>query len=173
MSDGAPDPNELISEVTKVLAEPINNILSPPTKEIGELLGTIANLCRFYATENLASIFKEWAKYRRGERLLNGDDLRKVIPLLPSASMVRDDELQEKWARLMESTVNGDGRCAAFGQTLSQLSPLLRLARIDLYALGHRDGRPEAKQSIWRRLFDVVVWRRRRGPLDEDVNFAF
>jgi len=124
MSDGPPDPLELISEVvTKVIAEPINNVLSPPTKEVGDLLGTIANLCRFYATDNLAKIFKKWAEYRRGERPLNGEDLRKIMPLLPPASMVSDDELQAKWARLMESAVNdADGRSPAFGQTLSQLS---------------------------------------------------
>jgi hypothetical protein len=123
MSDGAPDPSDLISEVAKVLAEPINNVLSPPTKEMGDLLGTIANLCRFYATDNLAKIFKKWAEYRRGERPLKGEDFRKVMPLLPPASMVSDDELQAKWVRLMESAViDADGRSPAFGQTLSQLS---------------------------------------------------
>lgn len=122
MSGPTPDPSELISEAAKVLAEPINNVLSPPTRELGDFLGTIANLCRFYATENLAKIFKKWAEYRRGERPLNREDLRKVMPLLPAASMVSDDELQEKWVRLMESATCGDSHSPAFGQTLAQLS---------------------------------------------------
>ena len=29
---------------------------------------------------------------------------KKIMPLLPLASMVSNDELQEKWALLMEST---------------------------------------------------------------------
>ncbi|HEU5408673.1 MAG TPA: hypothetical protein VFU48_12955 [Nitrospira sp.] len=122
MPDPTSDPTELISEATKVLAEPVSNVLSPPTKEMGELLGTIANLCRFYATENLARIFTKWAEYRRGERPLNGDDFRKVMPLLPAASMVTDEELQARWVRLMESAITNDGHSPAFGQTLSQLS---------------------------------------------------
>jgi hypothetical protein len=123
MFDGEPNWKDLISEVAKVFAGPVNNVLSPPTKEVGEFLGMIANFVRFYATENLAKTFAKWAEYRRGERPLNGEDLRKVMPLLPLASMVSDDELQAKWARLMESAVNdADSRSSAFGQTLSQLS---------------------------------------------------
>jgi abortive infection alpha-like protein len=116
------NPGEWLSEIAKVLTEPINNLLSPPSKEMGDLLGTIANLCRFYATDNLAKIFEKWAEYRRGERPLNGEDFRQVMPLLPAASMVSDDELQEKWARLLESAVNRGGHSPAFGQTLAQLS---------------------------------------------------
>lgn len=123
MSNGVPDPIELIAKVvTETIAEPINDALTPPSKEVGDFLATIANLCRFYATDNLAKIFKKWAEYRRGERPLNGEDFKKVMPLLPSASMVSDEELQARWARLMESTTKDDIHSAAFGQTLAQLS---------------------------------------------------
>jgi len=123
MSNGVPDPLELIAKVvTEAVAEPMNDALTPASKEVGKLLGTITNVFRFYATKNLEKICTKWAEYRRGE-LPNDEDLRKVMPLLPSASMVSDEELQAKWARLMESAINdADGRASAFGQTLSQLT---------------------------------------------------
>ena len=39
--------------------------LHPITKEVGEFLGTVANLTRFYATENLEKIFTKWTKAHR------------------------------------------------------------------------------------------------------------
>jgi hypothetical protein len=107
----------------KVLeSEPAKNLLSPVTVEVGELLGTIANLARFYATDNLQRVFKKWAKLGGRWRTINAEEFQKVMPLLPLASMVSDDELQEKWAVLMESTVRQGGLLPSFGQTLSQLS---------------------------------------------------
>jgi hypothetical protein len=44
------------------------------------------------------------------------------MPLLPLASMVSDEDLQERWAILMETTATGSGSLPSFGQTLSQLT---------------------------------------------------
>jgi hypothetical protein len=105
----------------RILEEQANNLLSPTTKEIGGLLGDVANLGRFYMTQNLEKIFKQWAESRNG-RILGGEEFKKVMPLLPLASMVSDHELQERWAALMESTATGDGSLPSFGQTLAQLT---------------------------------------------------
>jgi hypothetical protein len=117
------DANNALSDAVKVLeCEPVKNLVSPSTKEIGEFLGTVANLARFYATDNLERIFKKWATYRNGS-VLGAEEFKKVMPLLPLASMVSEDELQEKWAVLMENAAT-DSRCLpSFGPTLSQLTP--------------------------------------------------
>jgi hypothetical protein len=115
-------PNDLLSDASKILqSEPVKNLLGPPTKEIGELLGTAANLVRFYATGNLEKIFTKWAQSRNGDAP-SAADFRKIMPLLPLASMVSDEELQERWAALMESMATSAGALPSFGTTLSQLT---------------------------------------------------
>jgi hypothetical protein len=116
-------PNDPLSEaVGKILdSEPAKNLLSPATKELGELFGTFANLARFYVTDNLESVFTKWAKFRNG-RIVDAEAVKKVMPLLPLASMVSEDELQERWAALMESTATKQGCLPSFGQALSQVS---------------------------------------------------
>ena len=116
-------PNDpLLETVGKILdSEPGKNLLSPATKELGELFGTFANLARFYVTDNLESVFTKWAKFRNG-RIIDAETVKKVMPLLPLASMVSEDELQERWAALMESTATKQGCLPSFGQTLSQVS---------------------------------------------------
>lgn len=117
------DANDPLTAAIEVLkSEPATNLLSPVTKEVGEFLGTVANLARFYATKNIESIFTKWAHERGGQRALTGEDFRRVMPLLPLASMVSDDELQDRWAALMESTATDDGSLPSFGQTLAQLT---------------------------------------------------
>lgn len=112
-----------VKAATEGLFQPaVNNLLSPPSKEVGELLGTIANVARFYATENMKKIFTRWAKHRSGEKQITETDFKKIMLLLPAASMVSDDELQEKWAILLENAISEDGFLPSFGQTLSQLS---------------------------------------------------
>lgn len=67
------DLKDPLSDAIKILdSEPAKNLLSSPAKEIGELQGTVANLLRFYATENLERIFKKWAKFRRQGHPLTG-----------------------------------------------------------------------------------------------------
>jgi hypothetical protein len=120
---GMGDANDPLSDVAKILdSEPVKNLFSPVTREVGEFLGTIAGLGRFYATRNLEKIFKEWAQSRRGERVLTSEEFEKILPLLPTASMVGDPELQKKWAVLMENTATQEGSLPSFGQTLSQLT---------------------------------------------------
>ena len=117
------DANDVVSAASKILeSEAAKNLLSPVTKEIGGFLGMIANLARFYATENLSSIFTKWGKFYASGRSLDPENFKKVMPLLPLASMVSDDELQEKWAALLESTATQDDCLPSLGYTLSQLT---------------------------------------------------
>jgi hypothetical protein len=117
------DSNNPLSDLNEILdSEPVKNLLSPVTKEVGEFLGTLANLCRFYATENLGKIFGKWEKFRHCGHPLSEEEYKKVMPLFPLASMVSDDELQEKWAALMESIATKEDCLPSFGLTLSQLT---------------------------------------------------
>lgn len=147
-------------------SEPGKNLLSPVTKEVGEFLGTLANMARFYATENLEKVFTKWAKCRRG-RTIDVEAFKKVMPLLPLASMVSEDELQEKWAVLMESTATEDSSLPSFGQTLSQLTAeevryLDRLWKfvlkpIEAYVSPHRFGREPLSYSNLLQVFNPDI----------------
>ncbi len=102
--------------------EPVKNLLSPVTKEVGLALGTIGSVVRFYCEDNLQKVFTKWARQRDNKPLQPAEFVR-VIPLLQAASLVSDDDLQERWAALLESSVSGpDGVLPSFGQTLSQLT---------------------------------------------------
>lgn len=97
--------------------------MGPASHEIGAFLGDATNMFRFYATENLKKIGKKWAKYREQGRTLDAGDFQRVMPLLTAASMVADDELQDRWAVLLESAASAEPNyLPSFGQTLSQLT---------------------------------------------------
>jgi hypothetical protein len=117
------DPNAA-NELGKLLnTGPAKELLSPASREIGGLLGDIANMARFYATRNLEKIFTKWAHSRCEGKVIEAGEFERVMPLLPSASMQTDDELQDRWAALLESAAIGDvGYLPSFGQTLAQLT---------------------------------------------------
>jgi len=123
------DPNEIISEATanatvKVLeSKPVENLLAPVTEELGLALGDIGAVFRFYVSENLKKIFTKWAHQRHG-KAIDIEDVPRVLPLVQSASLESNDELQDRWAALLESTVSDPGGnvLPSFGNTLSQLS---------------------------------------------------
>lgn len=124
MDDPTPIISDIVGEVAaKTLdAEPMRNLLSPVTNELGLMLGDIGNVVRFYANENLRKIFKKWAEMR-DKAPLNPEDVMRVLPLLQSASMQCDEELQERWAALLENTVSDNGGVLpSFGQALMQIS---------------------------------------------------
>lgn len=116
------DENPIVGIVKDVLeSEQGKNLLSPVTKEVGEALGTIGNLVRFYMTDNLQRIFPKWWSYRGGQ-FVSSEAVKKIMPLLPAASMVSNEELQEKWAVLMETAVTDDGFLPSFGETLAHMT---------------------------------------------------
>jgi hypothetical protein len=103
-------------------AEPVKNLFSPITKEIGALLGDCGSILRFYSHRNLEAIFTKWAESRRAP--LGITDFENVMPLLPLAASVSDEELQSRWATLLESAVVAKkGFLPSFGRTLSELTP--------------------------------------------------
>ncbi len=153
-SSGEIDPVELAGEVVeKTLdSELAKNLLGPLTQNLGTILGSVSDLARFYIEENLTTIFRKWANQRtRGP--LNSEDFRRVLPLLREAAMQSDDELQERWAALLENVANcADGVLPSFGQTLSQLTPeearyldriWERVTAPSPYNSGKRQGRDE------------------------------
>ena len=88
------------------------------------------------------------------------------MPLPPIASMVGEDELQERWAVLMESIVTGNSCLPSFGQTLSQLTTeevqyLDRLWKIvskpTHYVSAYRFGREPMEYYTLLKVFDPDV----------------
>ena len=121
---GELDPSEVISGVIeKALdSEPVRNLLGPVTKNVGLILGYVSDIFRFYTEQNLTKIFEKWADQRQGKPL-DSEEFRRVLPLLQGAAMQSDDELQDRWAALLESTATDTGNVLpSFGQTLSQIT---------------------------------------------------
>jgi abortive infection alpha-like protein len=103
--------------------EPGKKLVSPLAEQLGLSLGDVGEIYRFYQSEFLAKIFTKWAAARGSKPPLSEEDLLKAMPLLQLASVQSNEELQAKWAALLESTVTTtDAVLPSFGQTLSQLS---------------------------------------------------
>jgi hypothetical protein len=119
------DENDLIAKtVEKALdSEPVKNLLGPVTQELGLIGDDIGSILRFYVNRNLRRIFTKWAEQRNEKPLPPDTDMGKLMPLLQLASMQDNDELQERWAALLDNAVKTpDGVLPSFGQTLSQLT---------------------------------------------------
>ena len=119
MNEGA---NTSVEGILNILdAEPVKNLFSPITKQIGESLGDLGSIVRFYSHRNLEAIFKKWAESRRNP--IGTKDFEKVMQLLPLAASVSDEELRSRWATLLESAVvTKKGFLPSFGRTLSELT---------------------------------------------------
>jgi hypothetical protein len=97
-------------------------VLGPLADEAGQALATVGEIYRFYQNEQLGKIFKKWDAQRKGKQLTE-DDLKKIMPLLQLASVQSEDELQDRWAELLENTVSQtQGVLPSFGETLSQIT---------------------------------------------------
>ena len=154
MSDSDFDPNAAAGEIVKEAldSELVKNLLGPMAQNIGLILGKISDIARFYTEDNLAKIFKKWASQRKGKPL-DAEAFRRVLPLLRDAAMQSDDELQERWASLLENVATtANGVLPSFGQTLSQLTPAEaryldrvweRVSAPTGYNSGKREGRDE------------------------------
>lgn len=121
---GEIDPTEIAGEIVEraLDSEPVRNLLGPLTKNIGLILGQFSDIARFYTEQNLLNIFTKWAAQRKGDPL-EPEEFKRVLPLLRDAAMQSDDELQERWASLLENVANDtEGVLPSFGQTLSQVT---------------------------------------------------
>jgi Abortive infection alpha len=125
MGDSDFDPNAAAGEIVKeaLESELVKDLLGPMAQNIGLIFGQISDIARFYTEDNLAKIFKKWAHQRRGKPL-DAETFKRVFPLLRDAAMQSDDELQERWASLLENLATAaNGVLPSFGQVLSQLTP--------------------------------------------------
>jgi len=200
------DPEELAKEMitgmvsetaAKVLeSKVVINLLNPVAVEVGQFLGDIAGMVRFYATDNMARIFTRWAKIREGKPPLKPEEFKRVIPMLQMASVQSDDELQERWASLLENVANdANGVLPSFGQTLAQITSAEaryldriweRVTAPKNYNSGKRKGRDELSYSNLIDIYDpklrapspaeMRVYRDRMSPeqlkaFDEMTNF--
>jgi hypothetical protein len=104
-------------------SEVIKNLLLPVTQQIGLAAGDVGGIVRKFTTLNLLQVLTRWAE-QRNNRPLDPAEFAKAIPLLHAASLVSDEDLQKRWAALLESSVSEPkGVLPSFGQTLSQLTP--------------------------------------------------
>jgi len=123
MCDPISAAKDVVSDsVAKTLEKPVENLIGPVTKELGLTFGELGSVFRFYTHENLQKVFRKWAEQRKGKPI-NSSDFQRVLPFLQDASLQSDEELQERWASLLESTV-AESRTVlpSFGSTLSQLT---------------------------------------------------
>ena len=141
---------ELVAIVKALNSELVKNLLGPITKELGLGLGDLGSVVRFYWQRNLLRVFEKWAEAESG-RTIGVKDFEKITPLLLLAATASDDELQTRWAALLESAVTDtEGFLPSFGRTLSELTAeeaqyLDRLWKIasqpPQYLSEHRPGR--------------------------------
>lgn len=100
-------------------------LVGPVAEQIGHALADVAGIYRYYQNQNLGKIFTKWAESRSDKPPLTEEEFKRIVPLLPLASVQCDDDLQARWAALLEYTsATTDGSAfPSFGQTLSELSP--------------------------------------------------
>lgn len=122
------DPNAVsnaVNEAAKAANSEAGKALTlPAAHEIGQILGDVANIFRFYTTDNLGKIFTRWDAYRKEQkRPLTERDIKHVMPLLQAAAVQGDEELQERWMSLLESAaVEDPDYLPSFATTLSALT---------------------------------------------------
>ncbi len=103
--------------------EIIKTLLGPVTQQVGLMGGDLAGIVRTYTTFNLAQVLTRWAQQRHNKPLKPAEFV-KVIRLLQAASQVSDNDLQECWAALLESSVSEpETFVPSFSQTLALLTP--------------------------------------------------
>jgi hypothetical protein len=109
--------------VTATLTDAGKKLITPVAEQIGLALGDLAGIYHFYQNENLGKIFSKWGQSRKEKPPLTEEEIRKILPLIPLASVQSDDDLQSRWAALLEHTATSEsGSLPSFGQTLSQLT---------------------------------------------------
>lgn len=144
--------------VKSLETEPVKNLLSPITKQLGLIGGELGDILRFYVSRNLQQVFTKWAEHRNNNPLPPDTDMGRLLPLIQLASMQGDDELQERWAALLDSAVTApDDVLPSFGLTLSQLTAqeARYVDRLYSYAKHHaRKGRELGKENILHGVFD-------------------
>ncbi len=109
--------------VTASMTEAGKKLVTPLAEKLGLALGDLAGIYHFYQNDNLGRIFTKWGESRKDKPPLTDQDIRKVLPLIPMASVQSDDDLQARWAALLESSVSAPrNTLPSFGLTLSQLT---------------------------------------------------
>jgi len=87
------DPNTINEVATAANSEAGKALTLPAAHEIGELLGDVANIFRFYTTSNLGKVFTSWDAHRKAQKKqLTEGDIKKVVPLLQAAALEGDEE---------------------------------------------------------------------------------
>lgn len=117
------DPTTVAGAAAIVNSDVGKALMLPLAQQLGLALGDLGAFYRDQQKEYLARLGAKWAPLRSNKPPLTLENLRRIMPLLQLASVQGNEELQAKWAALLENTVTGvAGILPSFGQTLSQLT---------------------------------------------------
>jgi hypothetical protein len=116
-------------------------LIGPLAENLGLALGDLGDIYRFYQRKNLGKVFTKWAE-ARNQRPISEEEVNRVLPLLRLASEQGDEDLQTKWASLLETTAASDkGIPPSFGHTLAQMTSQDAKLLDRLFAWVSRPGR--------------------------------
>jgi hypothetical protein len=117
-------------------------LLGPLADRLGIAIADLGDVYHFYQTQFLVKIFTKWAESRGDKPPLTEEELKRVLPLLPLASVQFDEELHRHWAALLEHAATSPGTMSvSFGHTLSQLTAEEAKFLDRLLAKKREDGR--------------------------------
>ena len=131
---GEIDPWNRALAIFKPIEKFLSKIISPPLKEIGELL---VDKVRFWRFKNQVDILKKSDEYLK-KRNINPKkiSLKVLVPLLEAGSLEEDEFMQDKWAALLASAINSDYEeeiRPSYVEILKVLSPLEVKLLDDIY----------------------------------------
>jgi len=128
---------ELIKQTSELVREPVQNIVNPSSKTLGERLSAIFDL--LFTPVEIAQIYKnhkiEMFKNKLCEEISAIPDSKRVIPPMnivgPAIEVAKfyidDEELRNMFVKLVASSMNSDKTAMthpAFIEIIKQLSPL-------------------------------------------------
>jgi len=121
------DPTDVLTGaaiVAAVVSEAGKKLVTPVAETLGLALSDLAGIYRFYQNQNLGKISQDGQKIGAINRRSRKRRFRKSYRYYRWRSVQSDEDLQQRWASLLEYTVASPGdSLPSFGQTLSQLSP--------------------------------------------------
>lgn len=131
-------------------------LIGPVAEQVGQAAGDLAGIYRFYQNRFLGSIFTKWAAARGDKPPLTEEEFLRVLPLLRLAANASDEDLQARWAALLEHTATSpDVPLPGFAQTLSELTPQEAQFLDRLYAaLVRRPAHDVSGEYVGARPFD-------------------
>jgi hypothetical protein len=111
------------STIAFLHTEVAKKLFGPLAEQLGLSLGDVGGIYREFQNRNLAKIFGKVGIAREHKPSITQNEFQRIVPLLQLASVQGEEELQKRWAVLLDSTISDPrGMLPSFGQTLSQIN---------------------------------------------------